>query len=61
MPIEKREAVDWIHHEKGLSVKRACEEVGMSRSGWYRPSTVDPLKDEELRKMLEEITTRLGR
>ncbi len=33
----------------------------MSRSGWYRPRTVDPMKDEELRKMLEEVTTRHGR
>lgn len=61
MPVEKREAVDWLHHEKGLSVKRACADVGMSRSGWYRPCTVNPLKDEGLRKMLEEVTTRHGR
>ena len=35
-PPDRREAVEYLVAEQGLSVQRSCRAVGLSRSAWYR-------------------------
>ena len=37
MPVEKREAIDYLVREHALSICTACRCVRLSRSAWYRP------------------------
>lgn len=55
MPVEKREAVDWLKEEKGLSTLRACRAIKLGRSAWYRPPLDRNERDAPVIDKLNEV------
>ena len=51
-PTEKREAIRYLTDTHGLSVQRACDSIGLSRSAWYKPRVDWLERDRQLACLL---------
>lgn len=53
--------MSWLLEQSKLSIRKACDLVGLSRSGWYRPSSVDPGYEVELQDALNGVVEKNSR
>lgn len=61
MPVERREAADWLIKQRKQPVKLSCEAMKISRATWYRPPADRRAKDQPVIDRLNDVVTRHGR
>ena len=54
-PTEKREAIRYLTDTHGLSIQSACDNVGLSRSAWYKPLVDWLARDRQLAETLSAL------
>lgn len=53
--------MNWLLEKSELSVRKACDLVGLSRSGWYRAPTLDPDRDRDVQDGLNKVVDQYNR